>query len=75
MRVVAWEGSAPVNQAEINRLVRVAGGEDAALRRLEIAVGELRAIKDAQAALQQLPAEDLRSALEARNRVLLRVVS
>lgn len=64
-----------MQQSEIDRLVRLAGGEDAAVRRLETAIGELRAIKDAQAALQQLPADDLRSALEARNRVLLRVVA
>lgn len=64
-----------MNQTEIDRLVRLAGGEDAAVQKLETAISELRAIRDARAALQQLPADDLRSALESRNRVLLRVVA
>ncbi len=63
-----------MNQTEIDRLVRLAGGEDQAVQRLESAIGELRAIRDAQARLQQLPADDLRRALESRSRVLLRVV-
>jgi len=63
-----------VNQTEIDRLVRLAGGEDQAVQRLESAIGELRAVRDAQARLQQLPADDLRRALESRSRVLLRVV-
>jgi len=63
-----------VNQTEIDRLVRLAGGEDQAVQRLENAIGELRAVRDAQARLQQLPADDLRRALESRSRVLLRVV-
>lgn len=64
-----------MNQTEIDRLVRLAGDEDSAVRRLETAIGELRAIKDAQARLQQLSDEERRDALEARSRVLLRVVS
>lgn len=63
-----------MNQTEIDRLVRLAGGEDQAVQRLENAIGELRAVRDAQARLQQLPADDLRRALESRSRVLLRVV-
>ncbi len=63
-----------MNQTEIDRLVRLAGGEDQAVQRLESAIGELRAVRDAQARLQQLPADDLRRALESRSRVLLRVV-
>ena len=63
-----------MNQTEIDRLVRLAGGEDQAVQRLESAIGELRAVRDAQARLQQLPADDLRRALEARSQVLLRVV-
>ena len=63
-----------MNQTEIDRLVRLAGGEDQAGQRLENAIGELRAVRDAQARLQQLPADDLRRALESRSRVLLRVV-
>lgn len=63
-----------MNQTEIDRLVRLAGGEDQAVQRLESAIGELRAVRDAQARLQQLPADDLRRALESRSQVLLRVV-
>ena len=63
-----------MTQTEIDRLVRLAGGEDQAVQRLESAIGELRAVRDAQARLQQLPADDLRRALESRSRVLLRVV-
>ena len=64
-----------MKQTEIDRLVRVAGGEDEAVRSLETAVADLRAVKDAQAVLRQLPAEDLRHALESRSRAVLRVVS
>ncbi len=64
-----------MKQTEIDRLVRMAGGEDEAVRKLEAAVADLRAVKDAQAMLRQLPAEDLRHALESRSRALLRVVS
>ncbi|NLI85074.1 MAG: hypothetical protein GX440_06710 [Propionibacterium sp.] len=64
-----------MHQAEIDRLARLAGGEDEAVRKLEAAISELRAVKDAQACLRQLPADDLRHALESRHRVLLQVVA
>lgn len=64
-----------MNQSEVDRLVELAGGEDRAVQQLEFALAQLRAAKDAQALLQRLPADELRPALEARTRGLLRVVS
>lgn len=59
-----------MNQEEIDQLIRLAGGEDQAVRDLEEAVGQLRAVRDAMVKLQQLPAEQLRDAIRTRSRIL-----
>lgn len=63
-----------MNETEVDRLVRLAGCEDLAVEKLENAIVELRAAREAQALLQQLPADELRRALASRRRALLRVV-
>lgn len=65
-----------MNQSEVEDLIRLAGREYVALHNLQAALDDLRASKDAQVRLQELPAEVLRSALASRTRILnpLRVV-
>lgn len=61
-----WGKERQVHQTEIDRLVRLAGGEDQAVQQVENAIGDLRAVSDAKACLRQLPADDLRRALVVR---------
>lgn len=55
---------------EISRLFEVAGRENDAIRRLDECVADLHEVARARQALHNLPAPQLRAALERRRRAL-----